>query len=162
MKRGEPVIAVALIAVSRVTALGAICSPRVRPVTGQTLAMLPTPACWKILTPFRLRLANVAVIRESCGGHHRVLLSSRVAWVNARGGQVNTTLPIARRPSNSLWFRYTLSVARIALKILGACPDRLAAEIYRLIAKVHSVSRAEVSNMVEKEACRRTRLLDFL
>jgi hypothetical protein len=59
------VIAVAFNAVMRVAALET-CIPWVLPVTCQTLAVLPTPACRKISAQFRLGFANLAVIAERC------------------------------------------------------------------------------------------------
>ena len=56
-------IAVAFDAVLRVAALET-CIPWVLPVTGQTLAVLPTPASRKISAPFRLGFADLAVISE--------------------------------------------------------------------------------------------------
>jgi len=61
--RRETVIAVAFDAVLRVAALET-CIPWVLPVTGQTLAVLPTPASRKISAPFRLGFADLAVISE--------------------------------------------------------------------------------------------------
>jgi hypothetical protein len=63
---GETVIVVTFVAVPRVAALVTTGTPRVLPVTFQALAVLPAPACGKILAPLRLSLADLAVFSEGC------------------------------------------------------------------------------------------------
>jgi hypothetical protein len=62
---GQTVIAVAFNAVSRIAAFET-CIPWVVPVTCQTPAVLPTPACRKISAPFRRGFADFAVVSERC------------------------------------------------------------------------------------------------
>jgi len=62
--RDETVIVVTFVAVTSVGALVTTSTPRVLPVACQTSAVLPAPAGRKVLAPFRLGFADLAVFSE--------------------------------------------------------------------------------------------------